>query len=169
MKKKELAPAERAKFLATVRTKCLIVEEKSQQNGIARGRIISRLEESYAAVYNGYRDFKKASAVKTIPGLPELMFAAAMKVNYFASALSELESGLERQKQFEEKAISAMESALSAFRKGRSVGSFVKEVDNLHNSFFKREMDRRISEGEKFADKALSVKIPVENYLKALD
>lgn len=167
IKKKKLAPAQRAKFLANIRAKLLTIEKELQKNEMVRKNITSLLKEINRITSLGYRDLKKAaiSNSNTIPDLAELASLVYKKKNYLAHASNQFEAGLQYEKHVEQKMISCLQSALVAFSKQQPVDRYIENIDAIHDSFWKTQMNKKISEGNESVKKALSIKIFAENYL----
>lgn len=168
IKKEKVVPAERAKFVATMRTKLRTIEKQLRENEMARERVISTLKVTHSWISVGYRDLRKVSDSNTIPDLPRLMFPVYKKMTYFASARVQLKLGLGREKQLEQKTILCLKSALSAFGKKRSVSDYIEEMDSLYNPFLRARMNEGITKGNELLEKAISTKLPMGTYLAQL-
>ncbi len=170
IKKKKLAPVERAKFLAATRAKNYALVSRHQQNQIARDRVVSTMRRICDKLSTTQLNLTSSAVLSDAnPELSRLRTLVRKKARYFSLSHAELGAGLSRQQHFEEKTVRCLASTLSSFGKVQSISDYADQIDSLHEPLGRTQMSKKISKGREFLQGAMSIKISVEDYLTGIE
>jgi|GEM_PF-3976282 len=160
IKRKKLAKAERGKFLAQAREKSRSIEAAIRNNQGKREKVLSEARKVCDAMAVAHSNLKKALSLDILDiDLSELITVVYEKNRYFAVGYTQLGTGLNQEKQLEERAMRYLERAISAFGKARSVSDYAEEIHELHEPFRRAQMTKNVSEGSELINKAISIKV----------
>ena len=166
IKKEKLAPAERAKFLAATRVKTYALASRHQQNQAARDQIVSTMRIICNKLSATQINLANSAVLSNANlELSRLRTLIRKKAQYFTLSHTELGAGLSRQQHLEEKTVRCLRATLSSFGKVQSISSHADQIDSLHEPLWRTQLSNKISRGRELLQEAMSVEIPVEEYL----
>ncbi|NOX96892.1 MAG: tetratricopeptide repeat protein [Nitrospirae bacterium] len=162
-----LASSEREKHLAKMRAETAKLESNLRQNESRQVEIIAKLRGAYESMDRGRNDLERSAIQKSGDSdYRELINLLRRKEQLFSQGKNKLELGLNQENKFvEERAFSALQSALRAFKGGKSLSRAAKETRTIYDSLFMSQLESNLREGRELLKKADAIDLRVDKYL----
>ena len=157
-------PAERDAFEAETRTKMIEFSERLRANNEVRRKVA----DTAGLISDAYNEIN-SHILRTPPGRrgrsrSEFVSLFRRKRQGFEGYLK-LERGLNQEMRLEENAMLNLEFALNKFAQERSFDSELREMFRLREGITQMGMQRSIEEGREELQRAVELKIPVEEHI----
>ena len=165
---KKLVRTEREKYLAQERKKGYKLEDNLRANKSNRVEITSKMEKICEKMIEAERNLRQSGG-RGDHLLERIINLSQRKAKVFTQGKEKLELGLNQERFIEERAFSALEESLNAFKLRRSTTESVNEIERIYDSISIAQIRDNLETGEKLLRKAGEIKLPVEVYLSTFN